>query len=407
MILGAALRGITAHVVRVTAHREPGLPTFMIKGLATAAERESRVRVQASLATTAHTIDGRLTVALDAAGHNIDGTALDLAIALAAATAGEDSLGIGALGELSLSGEIRPVRGALASVEELKKHVEIVLVAPENAAEAMLVDGVRVVVVRRLTEALEVLAGRRGDVETRALHPPPSAPTYADMRDIRGQQAARRALEVAAAGRHNLLIVGGPGAGKTMLSRRLTGILPSLTESEALEVTRVHSAAGLNIGGGLITTRPFRAPHHSTTPPGLVGGGASHPRPGEVTLAHHGVLFLDELAEFSRPALEVLREPIETGEVMLARSSGRACARARDQRSAHPGSPPRPCTSAVEAAERREVRTQEIVPHGFGRLRVSVDACTPCAESTTRRRVLARLQSDAQGVNQRSRARAA
>lgn len=321
MILSATLRGIEAHVVNVAAQGEPGLTTLIIKGLASAAERESRVRVQAALANARYTIDRRVTVSCDAGGRAIDGTALDLPIALAVANADEHH-GVGAVGELSLSGEVRPVRGALAAVEALRGHVDVVLVAPENADEAALVDGVRVVVVRRLVDALDFLAGKRANVvkaQRRQLQP---LGAQQDMRDVRGHHQARRALEVAAAGGHNVLLIGGPGAGKTMLARRLPGILPPLTDTEALEVTRVHSAAGLNIGGGLIHTRPFRAPHHSTTPPGLVGGGASIPRPGEVTLAHHGVLFLDELPEFSRVTLEVLREPIESGEVVLARASG-------------------------------------------------------------------------------------
>lgn len=321
MILGATLRGIQANIVHVIAQREPGLRMLTIKGLATAAERESRVRVEAALATTEHAIDRRVTVSCDAGGRAIDGTGLDLAIALAIA-ASEEHHGIGALGELSLAGEVRPVRGALAAVEEMRRHVDVVFVAPENADEAALVDGVQVVVVRRLADALDFLAGRRANAVTAKRRQPPPPGPHLDMRDIRGQQQARRALEIAASGGHNLLLIGGPGAGKTMLARRLTGILPPLTDVEALEVTRVHSAAGLNIGGGLMNTRPFRAPHHSTTPPGLVGGGASIPRPGEVTLAHHGVLFLDELPEFARATLEVLREPIESGEVILARAPG-------------------------------------------------------------------------------------
>jgi magnesium chelatase family protein len=341
MILTASLRGVEARVVRVTASRRAGLRGLRIVGLAAAAERESRVRVSAALANADHFVDDEVTITCDAAGTAIDGTAIDLAAALAVCTGENTPMKLAALAELSLAGEVRPVRGVLAAVEALAGQVDAVLVAPDNAAEAALVDGVRVFAVRHLVDALRFVAGderavtrvSRGIVRT-------TAPSL-DLRDVVGQPQARRALEIAAAGGHHLLLIGGPGAGKTMLARRLNGILPALTQREALDVTRVHSAAGLNVGGDLVTARPFRAPHHSTTPPGLVGGGAAQPRPGEVSLAHHGVLFLDELPEFSRPALEVLREPIATGEVVLARASGTLRFPSRCQLVA--STPPCPC----------------------------------------------------------------
>lgn len=320
MILTTTLRGVVARIVRVSATRYGGLAGLRIQGLAVAAEREARVRVSAALARSGRDFVDGTSVACDAGGATIDGTGLDLALAMA--VVGPSAERIGALGELSLAGEIRPVRGALAAVEALMSHVDVVLVAAENADEAALVEGANIVVVRTLVDALAYLEGRRDHVTAATRRPRPPRPHTLDMSDIRGQARARRALEIAAAGEHNVLFVGGPGAGKTMLARRLPGILPGLSEREALEVTRVHSAAGLNVGGGLVDARPFRAPHHSTTPPGLIGGGAAVPRPGEVSLAHHGVLFLDELPELSRAALEVLREPIETGEVVLARASG-------------------------------------------------------------------------------------
>ena len=321
MIHSAALRGVRGHVVHIHVSQQGHLPTLRITGLAVAAERETRVRVTSALASFAHEIDATTHVACDAGGLSIDGTGLDLAIALAVAC-GDARPAIGALAELSLNGDLRPVRGVLPAVEELREHVRVVIVAPENAAEAALVDGVRIVVARRLSDAIDFASGRTSGVEDALRKQPPRAPPRLDLHDIKGAASARRAIEIAAAGGHHVLLLGGPGAGKTMFARRLPGILPPLTHSEQLEVTRVHSSAGLNIGGGLITARPFRAPHHSTTPPGLIGGGASVPRPGEVSLAHRGVLFLDDLPEVPRAALEVLCEPIETGEVVLSRASG-------------------------------------------------------------------------------------
>lgn len=321
MILSATLSGVAARPVKIVVTREEtGLPALDIKGLKEAAMRETRVRVQAALSDTDWQPRARTTVVCDAGGASIDGSALDLPIALAIASGGSGD--VGAVGELSLAGDVRPVRGALASVEALRGVVDVVVVARENAAEASLVDGIRVVVAGTLKDALAFLRGDRSRVESVTRNSASRSSAYPDMADIKGQPQLRRALEVAAAGGHNLLLVGSAGTGKTMAARRLTGILPPLSEDEALDVTRVHSCAGLNIGGGLMTARPFRAPHHSTTPPGLVGGGATLPRPGEVSLAHHGVLFLDELPEFSRPTLEVLREPLATGEVVLSRASG-------------------------------------------------------------------------------------
>jgi len=320
MIFSATLRGIQAHVVKVTATHTTGLPSFKITGLAPAAEREARVRVQAALANVGEPVTRTCHAVCDAGGVFVDGTGLDLAIALAAAAA--DKVQVCAIAELSLAGEMRPVRGVLAAVEAVKKHVTIVIVAPENAAEAALVDGVKVIVMRNLKEALRFASGGGHDVVYASKPPRSPANSSPDMTDIRGQNGARRALEIAAAGGHNVLLIGGPGAGKTMLARRLSGLLPAMNDESALEVTRVHSAAGLNIGGSLIATRPFRAPHHSTTAPGLVGGGVGTPRPGELALAHEGVLFLDQLPEFARASLEILSEPLRTGEIVLARASG-------------------------------------------------------------------------------------
>ncbi len=325
------LRGVEAVPIDIEIDLVGGLPSWIMVGLAEAAVRESRVRIQSAIQNSGFIFPiARMCVNLAPAHLKKDGTGFDLPMALAILGAHgaipEKRLREGLfLGELSLQGDVRPVRGALAAAEAARKAGKrMVMVAHDNGPEAALVRGIEVRTVKTLGDAVAYLATGR---EERAPLGVPGAMTSSrsnglDLRDVKGQSEARRALEVAAAGGHNILFIGGPGAGKTMLARRLPTILPKMTMDEALEVTRVHSVAGLTIGGGLVDERPFRAPHHSTTPPGLVGGGASLPRPGEVTLAHRGVLFLDELPEFARATLEVLREPLESGEVVLSRASG-------------------------------------------------------------------------------------
>jgi magnesium chelatase family protein len=330
IVLSATVRGVEAVPVAVEVDLAGGTCSFVTVGLAEAAVRESRVRVQAAIENSDLVFPlGRITVNLAPAHLKKDGTGFDLPMALAILDAHgafkRSPLGdVLALGELSLSGEVRPVRGALAAAEAaLRAGRKRVLVAPENGAEAALVHGVEVRVVRTLADAVAYLAYDEPDRAPLANEMPAKYRALPlDLDDVKGQESARTALELAAAGGHNILFVGGPGTGKSMLARRLPGILPPMSRAEALEVTRVHSVAGLNIGGGLVAERPFRAPHHSTTPAGLVGGGSALPRPGEVTLAHEGVLFLDELPEFARSTLEVLREPLETAEVSLSRASG-------------------------------------------------------------------------------------
>ena len=319
-----ALEGVDGVPVTVEVDIRRGLPAFSVVGLPDRAVRESRERVRAALANSGVNFpQKRVTVNLAPASLRKTGPSFDLAIAVAVVAAdGElpdaDMTDV-ICGELSLSGEIKPIRGALAlALGAQSAGAERMLVSVGNASEAALADRLEVIGVSTLGELLALL---RGEVEPRraepALAPEDAEADAADLADVRGQEDARRALEIAAAGGHSLLMVGPPGAGKTMLARRLPGILPPPTMAEAIEITRVQGVAGL-ASGGLVMRRPFRAPHHTISASGLVGGGVP-PKPGEVTLAHQGVLFLDELPEFGRIALEALRQPLEDGSVVVVR----------------------------------------------------------------------------------------
>ena len=336
--LSASLVGLQAHLVRVEVEALRGPPHFDLVGLAEVAVRESRVRVKSALAQVGVDIaECRIVVNLAPADVKKTGTGFDLAIAVAAlgalgAVPREALAGVLFVGELSLEGTVQPLRGVLPQLLGARaKGVERAVVPAANAGEAALVTGIDARAVGALREALEALRGvRQLPVAQRSPEPPsPSRAPQDDLAEVRGQASARRALEIAAAGGHNLLMIGPPGAGKTMLARRLPGLLPPLSTEEALEVTAIHSVAGmLGTSRRLTHARPFRAPHHTVSEVGLVGGGDG-PRPGEVSLAHHGVLFLDELAEFRRGALEALRQPLEDGFVTISRAHAKATFPAR------------------------------------------------------------------------------